>query len=488
MARRKTQNEYVSQVADVNPNMEVISEYIGDKCTINFRCKKCGFEDSSRADNLFRPILCKNCEGYRNIRYGVNDFYTLFPNFAICMEDQWLAHRIGSRSHKKVWFVCPNCNTRIFTRIVDVARRGLSCPSCSSGRSYPNRLMFNILQSIKIPFCNEFHDSWTESYFYDFMFELNDQKYIIEMDGAFHFRNIPSIGVSAHNASLTDSKKDGLAKCNGFEVIRINCDYTSINERYTYIKNNIINSKLSSIIDLSTIDFDECDRLSQKSDFLRICEMYDNETHDIHKISDMIGISYQGVIEHLKHGEEIGCTTYNHKDALAEREEWRKKKLAKTNSCLLYCVETNEIFDSISSAKCYYGGGIDAYFGGKNPHAGVLDDGTKLHYKKISDVEANNLIQTNNAKFMSIDFKNDNSYRIIRKLKHIVVCNQTNEWFANRAIANKKYHASISRYLSGRFASSGTLDDGTKLTWRVPSIDEINTYINNGGIIIDKVV
>ena len=149
--------------------------------------------------------------------------------------------------------------------------------------------------------------------------------------------------------------------------------------------------------------------------------MHDNETHDIHKISDMIGISYQGVIEHLKHGEEIGCTTYNHKEALAEREEWRKKKLAKTNSCLLYCVETNEIFDSISSAKCYYGGGIDAYFGGKNPHAGVLDDGTKLHYKKISDVEANNLIQTNNAKFMSIDSKNDNSYRIIRKLKHIVV-------------------------------------------------------------------
>ena len=84
--------------------------------------------------------------------------------------------------------------------------------------------------------------------------------------------------------------------------------------------------------------------------------------------------------------------------------------------------------------------------------------------------------------------KNDNSYRITRKLKHIVVCNQTNEWFANRTIANNKYHASISHYLSGRFASSGTLDDGTKLTWYVPSIDEINTYINNGGIIIDKVV
>ncbi len=488
MAKRKTHNEYVSQVADVNPNIEVISKYVKDKAMIHFRCKKCGFEYSSRADNILKPILCKNCEGYRNIRYGVNDFYTLFPHFAAYMEDQRLAHKIGAYSHKKAWFVCPNCSTRIFNSIVNVTKNGLSCPSCSSGRSYPNRLMFNILKDIKIPFYNEFHDTWTENYLYDFMFELNDEKYIIEMDGGFHFVDVPSLGISVHDASLTDSRKDILAKCNGFEVIRIDCNYTSINERYMYIKNNIINSKLSSIIDLSNIDFDECDRLSQKSDFIRICEIYDNETHDIYKISDITGISYKRIIEHLKHGEEIGCTTYNHKKALVERNELRKEKLAKTNSCLLYCIETNEIFDSISSAKCYYGGGIDGYLNGKNTYAGILDDGTKLHYNGVSDEEANNLIETNNAKFMLIDFKKDNNYQNIRNLKRIVVCNQTNEWFANRTIANKKYHASITYYLMGKTTYAGMLSDGTKLTWYTPSIDEIYSYINNGGIIIDKVI
>ena len=74
----------------------------------------------------------------------------------------------------------------------------------------------------------------------------------------------------------------------------------------------------------------------------------------------------------------------------------------------------------------------------------------------------------------------------LRKLKHIVVCNQTNEWFANRAIANKKYHASITYYLTGKTTYAGMLDNATKLTWYIPSVDEINSYINNGGIIIDK--
>ena len=273
---------------------------------------------------------------------------------------------------------------------------------------------------------------------------------------------------------------------NGYDVIRIDCNYLNLNERYRYIKNNILSSKLPRVIDLSTVDFDLCDTLSQKSDFIRICEIYDSGIHGIDTIREIVGLSYESIIAHLKHSEEIGCSTYNHADAMRERNEFRKNKVARSNGKLLYCNDTNEIFYSIASAKRYYGGNIDSYLKGEIEYAGVLDDGTKLHYNRISQEEADILIANNSAKFVFVDFARDNNSKILRKLKHIVVCTQTNEWFANRTIANKKYHASITYYLTGKTTYAGMLDDGTKLTWYMPSVDEINSYINSGGIILDK--
>ena len=486
MSKRKVYSEYVAQVTKINPNFDIISQYLNNKCDVSYRCKKCGFTDHARADALYKYRPCRNCEGNGWITYGINDFYTLRSEIAKYMEDQELAHRIGLNSHNDVWFRCPDCGTRFKNKPVNVVKCGLSCPSCSSGRSYPNKFMFHILKNIGINFINEFSDKWTDGYLYDFMFEVKNDKYLIEMDGAFHFQNNSKSGLPVEDTLLRDEYKDYLAKTNGYNIIRIDCNYMNLNERYQYVKNNILSSRLFQIIDFSTVDFDLCDALSQKSDFIRICEIYDSGVHDIDKIREIIGLSNTSIIAHLKHSEEISCSTYNHADAMRERNEFRKNKVAKSNGKLLYCNDTNEIFYSIASAKRYYGGNIDSYLKGEIEYAGVLDDGTKLHYNRISQEEADILIANNSANFVLVDFARDNNSKSLRKLKHIVVCNQTNEWFANRTIANKKYHASITYYLTGKTTYAGMLDDGTKLTWYIPSVDEINLHIDNGGTIIDK--
>lgn len=489
MSRKKTHEEYVAQVNEVNPHIEVTGIYINNKCDMSYMCKRCGFKDHARAEHLSdRYRQCRNCEGNGHITYGVNDFYTVKPDFAKYMEDQELAHKIGANSHKNVWFVCPDCNTRFVNKPCNVVKNGLSCPSCSSGRRYPNKFMFNVLRSSGIDFENEFSDTWTEKYLYDFMFVRDGNRYIVEMDGAFHFQYNSITKTPVEDAMSIDKYKTELAINNGYHLIRIDCNYTNVGERYTYIKNNILNSELSELIDFSMIDFDLCDILSQKSDFIYICELYDSGIHDVHEICKLIGLCYESVITHLKHSEELGCSTYRHDDALCERNEMRKNKVAKSNGQLLYCNDTNEIFYSIVSAKRCYGGRIDAYLKGETDYAGILDDGTKLHYIKISQEEANMLIANNGAKFISVDFNRDNGSQDLRRLKRIVVCNQTNEWFANRSIANKKYHASITYYLTGKTTYAGMLDNGIKLTWYVPTIDEINSYINSGGIIIDKTI
>lgn len=486
--KKKTHEEYVAQVNDINPNFDIISQYLNNKSNINYKCKKCGFVDNVRADSLYKYRPCRNCEGNGWITYGVNDFYTLRPDIAKYMEDKELAHKISSNYKKCVWFICPDCGNRFEQKPTNTIKCGLSCPSCSSGRNYPNKFMFNVLKETGIDFKNEFSDSWTEGYLYDFMFKVNNNKYLIEMDGAFHFQDNPKSGISIENALLRDKYKNKLAKVNGYDVIRIDCNYTNINERYDYVKNSILSSMLTKFVDFSMVDFDSCDLLSQKSDFIRICEIYDSGVHDIDEIRKIIGLSDTSIIAHLKHGEKIGHSTYNHAEAMRERNNIRKNKVAKTNGQLLYCIETNEIFYSIAAAKRCYGGNIDSYLKGEIDYAGMLEDGTKLHYNRISQEESNSLIINNNAEYILVDFNRDNNFRNLRKLKHIVVCNQTNEWFANRTIANKKYHASITYYLTGKSTYSGILNDGTKLTWYTPSIDEIDLYINNGGVIIDKVI
>ena len=486
MSKRKTHEEYVAQVAEINPNIDIISQYVNNMSNINYRCKQCGFVDHSRADALYKYRPCRNCEGNGWITYGVNDFYTLRPDIAKYMEDQELAHKIGSNYKEYVWFICPDCGIRFKQKPTNAVKCGLSCPACSSGRSYPNKFMFNILKSVGIDFINEFSDSWTEGYLYDFMFEVRDNKYLIEMDGTFHFRDNPKSGTSIEGALLRDENKNKLAKVNRYDIIHVDCNYMNINERYEYVKNNILSSKLSELIGFSVVNFDSCDILSQKSDFIRICEIYDSGVHDIDQIREIIGLSSTAIIAHLKHSEEIGCSTYNHVDAMCERNEFRKNKVAKTNGQLLYCIETNEIFYSIAAAKRCYGGNIDSYLKGEIDYAGILDDGTKLHYNRISQEESDSLVVNNNAKCILVDFNRENDSRNLRKLKHIVICNQTNEWFANRAIANKKYHASITHYLTGKATYSGVLADGTKLTWYTPSIEEIDLYINSGGVITYK--
>lgn len=152
MSEKKTQDEYITQVGKVNPHIDIISQYLNSKCDMNYRCKRCGFIDFARADALYKYRPCRNCESNGYVIYGVNDFYTLRPDIAIHMEDQELAHKIGSFYKNDVWFICPDCGIRFKQKPRNASKHKLSCPVCSSGRSYPNKFMFNILKTIGMNF------------------------------------------------------------------------------------------------------------------------------------------------------------------------------------------------------------------------------------------------------------------------------------------------------------------------------------------------
>lgn len=199
-------------------------------------------------------------------------------------------------SNQKVYFVCPICESKIYKRIADVCRYGLTCKNCSAIGSYPNRFMFQLLKQLKIEFVNEFNCEWTQGKYFDFYFE-KDKKYFIEMDGIFHSEGIYR-DVSIQQES--DLSKDKIAFDNGVCLIRIDCNYHKQKDRYTYIKNNILNSKLSVIFDLSIIDFDYCDFYAQSPYITLITECWNNGIRELSELSNIIGINKDSISKILK--------------------------------------------------------------------------------------------------------------------------------------------------------------------------------------------
>lgn len=84
------------------------------------------------------------------------------------------------------------------------------------------------------------------------------KKFIVEIDGGFHINN--TTFSTAQEIQERDKTKDMLASKNNINIIRINA-YKSNGE---YLSNQITQSNLSSLFDLSKIDWNICEINAEK--------------------------------------------------------------------------------------------------------------------------------------------------------------------------------------------------------------------------------
>lgn len=72
MTRKKTHEEYVAEVAIVNSDIEVVGKYNGNKIKIFHRCKIDGYEWMAIPTSILRGTGCPRCAG--NERYGHEEY------------------------------------------------------------------------------------------------------------------------------------------------------------------------------------------------------------------------------------------------------------------------------------------------------------------------------------------------------------------------------------------------------------------------------
>lgn len=211
---------------------------------------------------------------HRNVQRGVNDIATVAPWMISWFKDQAIPYTHTVTSNHKVDWICPHCGTEVKNKTIanTYYYQKVTCPNCSDGISYPERLLFKLFTACGIDF--EFHKTfiWSDKKIYDFYIKSLDM--IIEAHGKQHYTNTWSQGVDMnYSVSIQDNdiQKEQMAIRNGItHYVVIDCRKSD----YTYIKNNIESSILMKYFDFSHIDWQDIGSKSSKSIFMNVINSY----------------------------------------------------------------------------------------------------------------------------------------------------------------------------------------------------------------------
>lgn len=382
--KRKTQKEFLLELNDKNPEVYTNDIYVNATAKLTFHCKN--NENHIWMADPHHILLGRGCPlCARQKAYETrlknntkrNDEKLLCnhnPELLSCIKNKKDAEKYTYASHKEIEWICPDCHETFFKRISYMTRRGFICSKCATNDSYPNKFMMEILRQLNIDYIREYSPEWIKPKRYDFYFIYDNQKYIIEMDGYFH--NLESV-------NKTDNYKDKKAKEHEIKLIRIDCSYKGIENRQDYIVNNILNSNLNTLFDLSKIDFQLCDYKAQEKTYKKVCKMWD-EGCSREQIEKTLLLSDTTVIKFLKFGEKHNICSYNHKTETKNNLKTAWEKAAIKNGQTVLCNETGEVFYSMAQASRTYHCAVGEYFRNNGSYAGVLPDGTKLTWKKLN--------------------------------------------------------------------------------------------------------
>lgn len=394
MPKALTDKEFKQCIYRITNNLTILGEYKSCKKPILVQCKKCNHTWRPLPDNLKKgQVGCPLCLGMVAVK-GVNSFFDTNHEQSLLLKNIEDSYTNLRYSKKVVQWICPKCNNIINRSFERVTESGICCSRCSDGISFPNKVAYNVLEMLSVNFITEYSPNWIKPKRYDFYFEHNNQKYILEMDGSWHKKDNKLSGQTKEESKRIDEYKDKMANNHNIIVIRVDCG----NAEFNYIKENIINSNLSSIFDLSIIEWGQCLINSSKSCKLLACDLWNGGMRDTTIIALHLKLHRATIVRYLTSLAKYGLCDYNPKESLINSNKGKSP----SNCRKVICITTNEIFNSISDAqKKYKCDNISACCQGKRNFAGILPDGTRLMWKyyneeqKLNDGFAKEVLQLN---------------------------------------------------------------------------------------------
>lgn len=398
----KTHEQFVQEFENIYGNeFTVVGTYRGWNKPVDIIHNVCGTLFHRIPNNVLsrKTCSCPTCNEYVGrdiVTVGVDDINTTHPEVAWLMANNNDRYVYKAYSKNKTLFICPECGHQIEKAICNVTTNGLSCPYCSDGISYPNKFMARLLYMLNVPFQSEYKIK-PYPYRYDFCFTHNHIGYIVEMDGAYGHGEVNMPTLTIEQQIEIDNYKDEIASQYNYHVIRIDCKYGN-EDRYKYVSNSILNSKMSNMFELSEQLLYEVHMAIPNSMACCVANDWNNGNRSYDYFLNTYGISRCSVRRYVKQAIELGKIGCTYEEFLTIVRKASNKKLAKTKGSCVRCDQTGQVFYSISSAEKETGIlNIGNCVRGKRHYAGQLPDGTKLTWTKITKQEYEQIKQQQEA-------------------------------------------------------------------------------------------
>lgn len=297
--------EAKEKLSKIDKNL-TLKEYTNNKKLMMVYCKKCKQTYQVSPATIFYGKYkgCPCCRG-EIIKKGFNTLGDLRPDLIKYFEDKSDAYKFALHSNQKVNLICPDCGERKNMSVNDLVVRGFSCRICGDGVSFPNKILRAFLKVFSSKVDNfEFEKSfgWSNNRQYDGYFVKDGKEYIVEMQGGQHYKDA---WITKEETQNIDKEKKQLAQKYGINIIYINC-YKS---DFDYIKNNISDSILGQLFQITEEQWIEIGKLSSGSLVKKVAELYENGLSQ-QQISKELGIHYQVVRKYLKRASKAGLCSY----------------------------------------------------------------------------------------------------------------------------------------------------------------------------------
>lgn len=279
-----------------------------------YSCNSCGAKRYIINSHFkTRKTVCDNgCHGIGNnnkLIAGINDLATTHPHLTHYFVDERKATQVSKGSDRKVDLKCPYCGyvkTMFCHSFVD---RGFSCPNCSDKFSFAEKFVSNLLCELKLDFKTQFR---IENHDYRYDFYIPSLNMIIETHGKQHYEKSfeTAGGRSLEEEIKNDEAKEKLAKDNCYNYVVLDCRQSKTN----YIKDSILKSNISKMLDLSNVNWEDIGSRSEKSLVIEVVDYYKKTNESTYAIGDKFGISSSTVSRYLKKAEESGLCTFVSKE------------------------------------------------------------------------------------------------------------------------------------------------------------------------------
>lgn len=321
-----------------------------------YKCLICNNIDVISEYNLNNKNGCNVCAG-RKVLIGYNDIATTNPEYVKYFVDINDTYIYSKGVNKKVKMKCPDCGYIKNMLINGLNNNGFSCPKCGDGVSYPEKFMYNVLDQLSFKFEKEIIFDWSKNInhfnkklsgnkIYDFYIPLFNC--IIEVHGLQHYEEFVRNNKSRIllEEQENDRIKEQIAIQNGVEYyVIIDCRKSGLE----YIRNNILNSRLANLFDLSKIDWLKCHQFACNNLVKVMCTLW-NSGKTLKELSCVFKLGRSTVRKYLKQGTNLEWCNYN-----AKKEMIKNGKNANpSNKRKVICINTNEVFDSISKSAKHY--------------------------------------------------------------------------------------------------------------------------------------